>query len=444
LSLAAYPRSLAGPRLVAALGACAVGCAATVAIGKAPFNLFLWMGVLVCIGHAATVRGALAASLRNPFVLGGAALFALYAASLAWTAGPRHQALEQLASYRVLLMPLVFVPALSQRAWRDRTLAALLLSLGLVLALSVVQWLSPLPFAKATLDPMGRETRDAYVFTDRIRQSVHLSLLLLWSAGTWLLVREAPARLRLAVAAIAVVCVVDMLWLLKGRTGYALVGGLSLYLLHARFGARGVVAGVVAGSVVAATVWAGMPLFSARLAGSATEVRAYLETGANNATGERLEMWSNSLRMIADAPVLGHGIESYPTLSQAMYAAKGRVPLEVYHDPHQEFLYVGVELGLVGLALLVAGLVGVWRVAGRFDDAWRWIARGIVVAYASAGLFNGLLNVGWTGYFFGLLLALVAGRWTPSGGSPFGARTAPAVPRGPVADGTGSPRGADR
>jgi O-antigen ligase len=397
-------------RLTVAIGVCAVGCALAVPVGKAPFNLFFWTAVLLFCVHAALDRRAFAASLRNPIVAGSLSLSALYAASVAWTPAPTADALDQLASYRVLLMPLVFMPVFAHPTWRDRALGALLISLGVVLALSWLQWLHPLPFARATRESIGIETRDAYVFTDRIRQNVHLSLLLLWAAGTWLLAREASPRRRLACAALAVLCVIDMLWLLKGRTGYALVGGLGLYLLHARFGARGLALGMVAAGAAAATLWAGLPVFSERLAGSADEVRAYLDTGVSNATGERLEMWSNSLRMIADAPLLGHGVQSYPALSEAMYAAKGRVPIEIYQDPHQEFLYVGVELGLAGLGVLLAGLAGLWRAAARFDDQWHWLARGMVVAYVSAGLFNCLLNVGWTGYFFGLLLAMVAGR----------------------------------
>jgi O-antigen ligase len=293
---------------------------------------------------------------------------------------------------------------------RERTFRIMLAALALVLLLSWVQAFEPLPFARASRDPIGIADRDAYVFNDRIRQSIHLSLLLLWAGGIALLATAPPRRTRIAAAVLAVLCVINLLWLVKGRTGYALVGALALFLLHARAGGVGLALALLSAGALAGAAALGLPVVSARLAGTLGEVRDYLQTGANNATGERLEMWSNSLRMIAEAPLLGHGVDAYQGLSAAMYAAKGRVPLEVYHDPHQEFLFVGVEIGLIGLALLAAGLVALWRLAARFDDDWRWITRGAVVIYVSAGLFNGLLNVGWTGYFFGLLLALVAGR----------------------------------
>jgi O-antigen ligase len=410
LSVAATGTRSPRATLVTALGVCAVGCAATVAIGKAPFNLFFWSAVLVFAALAAVERRTLPDALGNPVVAGGLALFLLYAASLLWTSAPTAEAARQLGSYRVLLMPLIFLPALADPRLRERTLRVMLAALALVLLLSWVQAFVPLPFARASQDPIGIVDRDAYVFNDRIRQSIHLSLLLLWAGGIALLATALPRKPRIAAAVLAMLCVINLLWLVKGRTGYVLVGALALFLLHARAGAAGLAVAVLSAGVAAAAAALGLPVVSARIAGTLGEIRDYLQTGANNATGERLEMWSNSLRMIADAPLLGHGVDAYQGLSAAIYAAKGRVPLEVYHDPHQEFLFVGVEIGLVGLALLAAGLVGLWRLAARFDDDWRWITRGVVVIYVSAGLFNGLLNIGWTGYFFGLLLALVAGR----------------------------------
>jgi ADP-heptose:LPS heptosyltransferase/O-antigen ligase len=390
----------------AVLGACAVGCAAFAPLGKAPFNLFFACGVLAFCAVAILDRGTLARSLREPVALWALALFALYAASLAWTAAPLREGALQLGSYRVLAMPLLFLPVLTDPVWRERTLRTLLAVLGVVLALSLVQSVHPLPFARASRDEFGILYRDAYVFSDRIRQAIQLGPLLLWAAGTALFARSASRRARLGLLAIAVVTAIDVMWLLKGRTGTLVVSGLLIYLLHARFGARGLALGVVGVvAVVASSVW-----MNARFGATLSDIHAYRQAGARNATGERLEMWRNAARMFADAPLFGAGIESYPVLSAAAYAAKGREPAELFHDPHHEFLYVAAELGLAGLLLLVGGLIALWRIAGRFDERWCWFTRGVVVLYVSAGMANCLLNLGWTGYLFGLLLALVAGR----------------------------------
>lgn len=428
-ALAGFAPSPAARRARDALGACAVGCAAFAPIGKAPFNLFFWLGALTFAGWAALDRDLLRRTLRDPVVLGGIALFALYAASVAWSAAPAKAALAQLGSYRVLLMPLLFAPALADPRWRDRVLAALLASLGAVLVLGWIQAVWPLPFARATHetgrvgpDGLWRDP-DVYVFSDRIRQSIHLSLLLLWAGGTALLERGLEPRLRRVAAGIALATAVQMLWLLQGRTAWLVAAGALIYVMYARAGWKSAVSGALAAGLLVAAVLSGTLAGASRLAGTVDEWRAYEARGTSNATGERLEMWSNAAHMLASSPLLGHGIEAYPVLSAEMYRAKGRVPVELYHDPHQEFLYVGAELGLAGLALLVGGLAALWRRAGRFDDRWQWLVRGVIVLYVAAGLANCVLNLGWTGYYFGLLLALAAGR---SLAVPAGADRAPA------------------
>ena len=407
--------------MAAVLGCAAVGCALFAPIGKSPFNLCLGIGLLAALALAALDPARWREALRNPVVLGSLALLGLYAASLAWTVGPMPLALEQLGSYKVLLMPLVFAPVLAETRWRGATLRALLIALAVVLAFSLAQAVHPLPFARATLDPpvldaWGRPVLDAPVFSDRIRQSIHLSLLFLWAGGLLLLHRlSAPQRgLLLGLTAL---CVLDVLFLLAGRTGYLTLGAMLAYVLGCRFGARGVLAAAAAAAALGAAAAAGLPVVSTRAAATFAEVRAWLatgsallESGVGNASGQRLAMWGQALRMIAEAPILGHGVESYRELSRAAQAAAGVTTLELYHDPHNELLYVGVELGLVGVALLLGLLAALWRRAGRFDRFWSWFVRGAIVLYLAAGLANGVLNIGWTGYFFGLLLALAAGR----------------------------------
>jgi O-antigen ligase len=403
------------------VGAAAVGCALFVPLGKAPFNVFFGVGLLAFVAVAVLDPRRARAAFASPVVLGALALAAAYAASLAWTIGPMEHALDELASYRVLLTPLVFAPALVDARWRHATLSALLISLGVVLAFSLVQAVHPLPFARGTLDPaardaLGQPVRDAAVFSDRIRQSVHLSVLFLWAAGLALLHPMAAGRRALLVL-LAVVCAIDMLFLVAGRTGYLTVTAVLLYLLGLRFGLRGLLGVGVAVGLVAGAASMGLPVVSARAAATVEELRAWLatgqvfmESGVANASGQRLAMWSQSVRMIADAPVLGHGIDSYRELARGFQLTHGVTTAELYHDPHNEWLYVGVELGLAGVLLLMVLLAGLWRLAGGLDGFWRWFMRGTVVIYLAAGLANCLLNVGWTGYFFGLLLALFAGR----------------------------------
>lgn len=73
-----------------------------------------------------------------------------------------------------------------------------------------------------------------------------------------------------------------------------------------------------------------------------------------------------------------------------------------------------MQLGLVGIALFVAALVALYRMAGKLPSARAWLARGTLVAYAAGALVNSFLWDATEGTIFVLLIgALFAGPWPP-------------------------------
>jgi O-antigen ligase len=392
---------------VATLGASAVVLAFASTVNKPLANVSFGVAVLAWGLLVALRPATLAEALRDRVVQGGLALFALYAASLAWTDAPRAQAVAQLGSYRVLLFPLLFHAALSRPAWARRALAGLLAGIAATLALSLVQAVWPLPFARATRDGVG--TTDAYIWSDHIRQNVHVSLLYLWALGTLLFEPLRGRRTRLALAVLVGLVLLDILLLVKGRTGYVTVAAITLVLCHLRFGWRGTLAVLAATAVGAVLAYFTVPRIAERIDFSIGELRGYLSHAEANNVGVRVAFWRASLAIAAQAPWFGHGIDAFRDALAASGLALPGTDYGAMHDPHNEFLYVLVELGAVGLALLLAGLLALVRLGAGLADPWRWLAIGGVALFATAGLFNGMLNLAWIGTPFGMLLAIVAG-----------------------------------
>src|SRR5882672_7895149 len=106
-------------------------------------------------------------------------------------------------------------------------------------------------------------------------------------------------------------------------------------------------AGVVAGIVVLQ-----IPFVSSRL------YRQFDPNYPSNTFEGRLQIWSDPFRMLRDHPFFGSGLRAYETVMRS-YVAPGHQP-ELY--PHNLFLAMWVELGLLGLIAFVA-LLGMllWR-----------------------------------------------------------------------------------
>src|SRR5256884_1006289 len=105
----------------------------------------------------------------------------------------------------------------------------------------------------------------------------------------------------------------------------------------------------------------------------------------------RLQIWSDTLKMLRDRPIFGSGLRAYETVMRA-YVSPGHKP-ELY--PHNLFLAMWVELGLLGLIAFVV-LLGTllwrgWSAFARADGFARpllWGTSAAFIAVAVHGLFD--------------------------------------------------------
>ena len=117
-------------------------------------------------------------------------------------------------------------------------------------------------------------------------------------------------------------------------------------------------------------------------------------------TGQRIEFYRNSLALFAEAPVLGHGTGRFGEKYAEHVAGTKQV---VTTNPHNEYLMVGVQSGLVGMGILVALFWALWRCAAGWEGMDRWLAQGMVVWLAVGCCFNSFILDSREGMLFALL-----------------------------------------
>jgi O-antigen ligase len=146
-----------------------------------------------------------------------------------------------------------------------------------------------------------------------------------------------------------------------------------------------------------------------RLVQVVTEVQAYTSVGnTNTSTGTRLNLWHRAVQSMAEKPLTGHGVGSFKS---EFLRLEGLPPsTELGYNAHQEFLQWGVQLGLPGIALLIALMGTLVRDARRFPVATRRALVSVVTVFGVACLFNSALADAFIGDYFcsvlGMLLAL--------------------------------------
>lgn len=235
------------------------------------------------------------------------------------------------------------------------------------------------------------------VFSQPNELGLFSAVLLVLAVGTALSVSPGPAsarRLR-ALALVASVLLLAALGVSLSRGAWfgAVVGVVALGVLVPATRRRllRVGGGLLAGVAVLGLLGVG-PL------GQVVDRVASVGQATSNPYDQRPLIWAEGLRLVAEAPLLGHGPGGY-YLEAAGGALRAGAVLEVEHA-HQLLLNTAVEFGLVGLGALLAllaglgaGLAAARRATATLDAGapQRWLP-GVLAAALVPVLAHGMLD----------------------------------------------------
>lgn len=386
-------------RLLDAARACFVVAAAALPLSTAATNLFAVLGFLLW-ALSGQWTPALRAVADQPVAWLGCALFALLALGILWSLVPPAQAADALLKYRELLLFGVAVFVFPDARWRSRLLGAFFAGALVLLALSFTLSLGLFTF----VDERGfSSAENAVLLKNPITHGLIMSLLAYGSAV--LAMRHTGGR-RWALALVALLAAVNVFFAVQGRTGYVVLAALTLWLAHARWSWKGLVAAAVGLALVLAAAYQWAPAFQTRVLQAAQEARDYRVQAHPGETsiGSRLHFWKRSAEWLSTHPVLGAGTGGWV---EAFYAATKGDDAFMHNrernHPHNEYVHLAVQLGPLGAALFVAMLVVAFRRARLLHGERALLAQGLVLAFAIGSLFNDFLFDTTEGHLWALL-----------------------------------------
>ena len=289
--------------------------------------------------------------------------------------------------YRELAVIIIYMGLAATLPNRQRVVTALTIGLLLAMQISFMQAAGMLPMKHG--NPV-------------LSNSLTQGALMAWLAF-WLLHYHRKTGINGILALLALV-LVNLFFLVDSSTGVVLV--LSLGLLFGLQTMRRVKLAVMAGGlvVVVAFAFAVSPMFRTATQEDVKAVQEMLNGKTTfTPTGERLQFYRNSLTLFSQAPVLGHGTGRFHEKYAEHVAGTKQV---VTSNPHNEYLMVGVQSGLVGLGILVALLWALWRAASRWEGMDRWLAQGMVVWLSVGCCFNSFILDSREGMLFALLASV--------------------------------------
>ena len=186
---------------------------------------------------------------------------------------------------------------------------------------------------------------------------------------------------------LAVLFLANVFYIATSRTSLVVIVILVVVFGARQLNWKGMVGLVVGLALLTAVVWPSATYLRERIVTLFYEVDNYRPEGAATPAGERMEFWKKSVSFIKEAPIVGHGTGSIRGLFE--HAAKGKtgIAAEISVNPHNQILAVGIQLGFVGIGLLIAMWIAhLAQFSGGSFAAWVGLV--VVIQNIIGSLFN--------------------------------------------------------
>jgi O-antigen ligase len=383
---------------------CLIGLGFALPISPFITNLLIVLTVLFWVfsGEWATKLEAVKSSRVAIAFLGFSALILI--GSL-YGLGSGSDKLHYVGKYlTVLLIPVVISLNLSTQE-KTRALTAFCMAMALTLTISCLIWLDWLPADAFSGSSPGNPT----VFKLHITHSFFMAF-----AAFFFYVAASENGNRRAVwvlAALGLLAAFNVMFMVKSRTGYAALGILILYLSYLRLGRTGLAVGVVSVTILFVGAYEVSPSFKERADLAVSEASHWQAgSGDRSSIGLRLDYYTNSIAIIKAHPIFGVGTGGFAVAYDEQVKNTG---MAASNNPHNQYLLITAQLGLVGLVALLAVFGVYWREPRLFAKPFSHLAMGVLLGFLVGNLFNSFMLDLAERVFFAWATGLLFSGWVP-------------------------------
>lgn len=377
----------------------AIAIGFSVPISTAMDNVLLFV-VLISWLAGGGFKQKLTTIKANPVALAALAFFGLLVAGCFYGQGTGAEALYYLGKYLDVLFIPILICLFKEEKARRFAIAGFMLAMALTLALSYIIKIGIFP--QSTL--LQGMPDNSYVFKLHITQNIFMAFF------AYLLAMKAryaeSPRLRMAFALAAVLAAYNVLFMVQGRTGYLVLAVLLVYFCIEWLRWKGLLVATIASALLGATVYFGSTTLHNRVTKAASEFSQWQpDVASESSIGVRLEFYRNSLDLVREHPLFGSGTGGFVHA----YAEKVKnSSMWVTRNPHNEYLLIAIQLGLLGMGLLLYLFYRQWSLATLLPTPLEQnLARGLLLTVASGSLVNSLLLDHAEGLFFAWMSGLL-------------------------------------
>ena len=300
---------------------------------------------------------------------------------------------EEVWSWRkIILLPM----AMSLFGLKESQRLFFSAALSVAVVFCVISWMGYFGVLELDRSPI-------HLLENHVTQSIYFALGMLL-AFHFLVSEERHLLSQVGLILCIALLFLNIVLLSTGRSGYVAIFVAGLLVVYQLYALRHIgLLFLFTFMFVGGLIWS--PVISERMVETAESLT--LLTGYTSA-GIRLVYWTNTIALIEASPMLGTGSGAFLDAYSTLVANQSDWRSIVTDDPHNQYLLIAAEQGLIGLALFGLFLYSsiIWLFKHRHNEYF-FIGIWVLVTISLTSLVNGHFNTFVEGRLFFLVFGVV-------------------------------------
>ncbi len=328
--------------------------------------------------------------VNTPSIFAALLLLAFFCVATLYSPIEFNEALDTLKKYRELIFfPIVVSLLMESKSDRRKAENGFLFGCITLLIISYLIYLSIIPQAKHG---------NSVIY--HITHSYFMAILAFWSGHK---IAEQSRYIYFWIS-IFILTVLNLVFVAPGRTGMLVFIVLISLLFIQRFSWKSQIIAFITLLLLANGSYFLSKNVSIGVDRAILEIQKFKKGKSRTSLGNRLNWYYNSMTLIKEKPIIGHGTGSFASAQRTIL--KGTKTLRT-DNPHNEYLFIGVQLGGAGLFLFGLILLLQWTGSLKLPPPDRWLLQGVTVSMAVGCLMNSLLFDSLEGHYFVFLSSII-------------------------------------
>lgn len=313
---------------------------------------------------------------------------------------PLEYAYRYFGVYSRFLIMLIIIAVIDDKKWQRICWISFLIGVAVTLISTYLSVFFILPWSKS--QELGLGVNHS-IFYDYIAQGIMTSFFAV--VALTLTITENSIKNKIIWLLILIISIFSITHLLIGRTGQIVCAAALFVVINLALPRKkAFYFSSILIAFISILIWTS-PVISERFRLLVYEIYLYQQGVEMTSIGARLSMWKASLLLFWDQPLFGHGTGSYRFLTESIFTDSVMCKISCVH-PHNQFLFFGVEHGIVGVFLYGWLLFAIFRIANAVDHRNKLILYGLLAIISIDSFINSPFWISSERNFYITILAL--------------------------------------